>query len=75
MLTKKPVVVTFTGKAGHGKSSSALMLKQMLENSEYRVLSIHYADYLKFVAKQYLVGMEIRMKKEEPYCSSSEWIS
>lgn len=47
-------IITFSGKAHHGKDSSALVVKRLLENRGERVLLIHYADLLKFIAIQYL---------------------
>ena len=51
----KQIIITFSGKAQHGKDSSAQILKQILQD-EYgkRILTINYADYLKYLAAQYL---------------------
>jgi hypothetical protein len=46
-------VLTISGYARSGKDSFGKMLKDLLENKGKRVLVIHYADYLKFVAKMY----------------------
>lgn len=50
---KKATVITISGKARHGKDTSAQILKSFLENAGKKVLIIHYADYLKFICKQY----------------------
>ena len=49
----KPEIITFSGKARHGKDSSVQILKQLLEEQGKRVLAINYADYLKYLAKTY----------------------
>ncbi len=46
-------VVSFSGKAQHGKTSSAIILKGFLEADGKRVCLINYADLLKFYAKTY----------------------
>jgi len=48
-----PKIITISGKAENGKDFCAKILKQKLENQNKKVMIIHYADYLKFVAKQY----------------------
>ena len=53
VLLSKPVIITFSGKARHGKDSSVKTLKSLLERQDKRVLSVNYADYLKYLAKQY----------------------
>lgn len=47
------VIVTFSGKAEAGKDLSALIFKKEAEKSGKRVMIIHYADYLKFIAQKY----------------------
>ena len=47
------VVYTISGKAQHGKDTFANLLKKGLEEEGYRVCIIHFADYLKFVCKEY----------------------
>lgn len=46
-------VILFSGKAQHGKTTAAEIVKAKLEARKRRVLIINYADYLKFIAKQY----------------------
>ena len=47
-------VVCISGKAGHGKDTAALYLKEQLEVSENRVLITHYGDLVKYVCKNFL---------------------
>jgi len=49
----KPTIVTFSGKAQHGKTTSANFLGAMLKEKGKRVLFASYADYLKYLARQY----------------------
>lgn len=44
-------VIGISGKAGHGKDETAKILKYKLESFGNKVLVIHYADYLKHLAK------------------------
>lgn len=44
--------VTISGGAGHGKDTLARNIVKILEAKEKKVFIIHYADYLKMVAKQ-----------------------
>ena len=46
-------IITISGKAQHGKDTTAEMLKKKLEELQYKVLIIHYADYVKYVCRQY----------------------
>lgn len=47
-------IVTISGAAQNGKDTFAEMLKNCLENSfRKKVLIIHFADFLKFAAKQW----------------------
>jgi len=50
----KPIIVTFSGSAQHGKSESADMLKRQLEKKGKRVLIANYTDQLKHIARQYM---------------------
>ena len=50
----KQTIVTFSGKAQHGKDTAAKILQQLLEQQDKKVMSINYADYLKYLATQYL---------------------
>lgn len=44
--------ITISGGAGHGKDTLARNIKKILESKNKKVFIIHYADYLKMVAKQ-----------------------
>lgn len=46
-------IITISGLAQHGKDTTATIFKNKLEKLGYKVLIIHYADYLKFICKQY----------------------
>jgi len=46
-------VILISGKSGHGKDTMAGMLKEMMEADGKSVLTIHYADLLKFICRQY----------------------
>lgn len=46
-------ILLISGKAQHGKDTTAGMLKEQLESDGYRVLIAHYADLLKFICRQY----------------------
>ena len=46
-------VITVSGYAMAGKDLSAVILKEKFELAGKKVLILHYADYLKFIAKQY----------------------
>lgn len=46
-------VITISGYAMAGKDLSAIILKEKFEIFGKKVLIVHYADYLKFIAKQY----------------------
>lgn len=45
--------ICVSGKAQHGKDTTANLLKSELEAQGYSVLSIHQADLLKFICKNY----------------------
>lgn len=49
----KPIIITLSGKAQHGKDTSAVFLQKQFEKLGKKCLNIHYADYLKFICKQY----------------------
>lgn len=55
-LNKKinPTIITISGKARHGKDTTAEIIKDLLKNKGKRVLHINYADYVKFTAQKYL---------------------
>lgn len=44
-------VIAISGKARHGKDTSARFLKEKLVSKGYRVLIIHYGDLVKHVSK------------------------
>lgn len=46
-------VIAISGKAQHGKDTSARILKNMLEADGYRVLITHYADLLKYMCRTF----------------------
>ena len=46
-------VITFSGKAQHGKDTTAKYVKEVLESYGKRVVILHFADYLKYVCKEY----------------------
>lgn len=46
-------VITISGKARHGKDDLASKLKKDLEKSGKRVIVTHFADFLKYICKQY----------------------
>ena len=50
----KQTIITFSGKARHGKDSSAQITKQIIEGNGKKALVINYANYLKYLATQYL---------------------
>ena len=47
-------VITISGHAQHGKDTTALYMKEILEGERKRVLITHYADVLKFICKDFL---------------------
>ena len=47
-------VLTISGSAEHGKTATAVILQKLLEQDGYKCLIINFADYLKYIAKQYL---------------------
>ena len=48
---KKPIIITVSGKARHGKDFTAVALAERFKNSGKKVLITHYADLLKFICK------------------------
>lgn len=48
-----PTIICISGKAQNGKDTSASIFKTELEKLGKKVLIVHYADYLKFICKNY----------------------
>lgn len=46
-------IINISGKAQHGKDTTALILKEKLESKNKKVIITHYADLLKYEAKQF----------------------
>lgn len=46
-------VICISGKAQHGKDTSALMVKEMLDDDGYKVLIAHYGDLVKYICKTF----------------------
>lgn len=46
-------VIAISGKAQHGKDTTAGILKRQLEADGYRVLIVHYADLLKHICRSF----------------------
>lgn len=46
-------VICISGKAQHGKDTSARFLKMMLESDGYKVLITHYGDLVKYICKMF----------------------
>jgi len=46
-------IITFSGKAQHGKDTTAKYVKEELERLGRKVVILHFADYLKYVCKEY----------------------
>lgn len=46
-------IICISGKAQHGKDTTATMLKEMLEKNGKKVLIAHFADLLKYICKTY----------------------
>ncbi|MDD2445107.1 MAG: hypothetical protein PHH53_03080 [Candidatus Nanoarchaeia archaeon] len=46
-------IINISGKAQHGKDTCALILKEKLESKNKKVIITHYADLLKYEAKQF----------------------
>lgn len=45
--------ILYSGRARHGKDTSAEITKEILEEKGYKVLITHYADLLKFICKNF----------------------
>lgn len=65
------MILPIAGKAGHGKDTFAVMLKEELEKLNKRVLILHYADYVKMCASLYY-GWD--GKKDEKGRSLLQWL-
>lgn len=46
-------IICISGKAQHGKDTTATILSSALEGRGNKVLTFHYADLLKYLCKQY----------------------
>lgn len=46
-------VICISGKAQHGKDTTAAILKELLEGNGKRVMIAHFADLLKYICKTY----------------------
>ena len=46
-------VITISGKARHGKDSAAEFISDYLTYYHYSSVIVHYADFLKFILKEY----------------------
>lgn len=46
-------VILISGKAQHGKDTTAAMIKHHLVNDGYRVLITHYGDLVKYICKEF----------------------
>ena len=46
-------VICISGKAQHGKDTTAGIVKNLLEYMDHKVLIMHYADLLKYICKTY----------------------
>ena len=46
-------VICISGKARHGKDTTAGILKELLETNENKVLITHYGDLVKYVCRQF----------------------
>lgn len=46
-------IVCISGKAQHGKDTTAALMKEELEKTGARVLIAHYADLLKYICRQF----------------------
>ena len=49
----KTNIIAISGKAQHGKDTTAAILKELLEADGYRVLTVHYADLLKQICRSF----------------------
>ena len=55
-MSKKPLIISFSSKARHGKDSSCLILKNKLESQGKKVMILAYANYLKYIHTTYFNG-------------------
>jgi len=46
-------VIVISAKAQHGKDTTAEMFKEIAESCDKKVLICHYADYLKYICKEW----------------------
>ena len=46
-------VICISGKAQHGKDTTAGLMKEMLQADGYKVLIVHYGDLLKYICKSF----------------------
>ena len=46
-------VILISGKAQHGKTSTAIIAEKHMKNAGLRVVRISYADYVKFICEKY----------------------
>lgn len=53
METYEPIIITISGKARHGKDSTAKFLLKELEKRDFKTQIVHYGDLLKYICKQY----------------------
>ena len=79
-------VICISGKAQHGKDTSANLLEAMLEDEGYKVLIAHYGDLVKYICKTFFdwngekdvygrsllqrIGIDVIRKQEPDY-----WVS
>lgn len=79
-------VICISGKAQHGKDTSANLLEAMLEDEGYKVLIVHYGDLVKYICKTFFdwngekdvygrsllqrIGTDVIRKQEPDY-----WVS
>ena len=80
-------IICISGKAQHGKDTTATILSAALEDRGNKVLTFHYADLLKYLCRQYFnwngekdeagrtllqhVGTDVVRAKEHIYFLSS----
>lgn len=46
-------IITISAKAQHGKDLSAIILKELMEDDDKKVLIAHYADLLKYICEKF----------------------
>lgn len=46
-------IICISGKAQHGKDTTAAMMKRLLEEQGYKVLVAHYGDLVKYICKTF----------------------